>query len=381
MKKNVFLTAFLFSLIMVETDNHSSRAWAQAQKDVEFFPRRSILRLYLDPSSQDQNNPPMRRITPEKVDPIKTPEIVEPIKEPEKTPEIVEPIKEPEKVPEIVEPVKEPEKVPEIVEPIKEPEKVPEIVEPIKEPEKAPEIVEPVKEPEKVPETIKPAKDEKPKKEVPKKIKVPTKRPTIGPGQIKSSTPKSDPPVAKSAFPIIINPGGRNQNPEIVWKQLLTAKELFEWGRGKGLFLYPDSPPVVDNIAGSIPKYGVKIPLKGFESNKYYRVHIDFVKWRNPSIDSFPHRLRIFGDSGNGYRELADIGVKDIPIDDIFFIDLPIDMTTHGKMNLMLRELYAPESGYWAVWDIIITEKDGLPQILPENRQNDDLPIRNYILQ
>jgi hypothetical protein len=226
------------------------------------------------------------------------------------------------------------------------------------------------------------------KKPVPKKT-VPQKTVSKQPDQIKkddsikqdSQIKKDDLLVSKGKFPIIINPGAKNQNPAIIWNKLLSKNELFEWGRGMGLFLYPDSEPIINNIAGSIPKYGVQIPLEGFEINKYYRVYIDFVKWRNPSADSFPYVLKILGDSGNGYRSLAEISVKDIPKNNTFFIDLPIDMTVTGKLNLMLRELSAPENGYWAVWDIIVTERNNLPQIVPEDkRYGDDLPIRNYIL-
>ena len=168
---------------------------------------------------------------------------------------------------------------------------------------------------------------------------------------------------------IVINPGLSNEYASFgEWGDLIESAAIYEWGRSHNLYMRPDSPPIVDNIAGYIPPESIlSIGLNGLKRGSYYTMWIDFVSFDNPESVSFPSLLKVFVRNDYYlYRELAVFSLGNMPSEPVK-IPIPFELSESGKIYILFEEYDTGKTyrskAMWGIWDIIIADTDNLESV------------------
>ncbi len=143
------------------------------------------------------------------------------------------------------------------------------------------------------------------------------------------------------------------------WRDVLTTQELRNWGRSYDLVLEPDSPPVEDGKAAFVSRFGSKIEVKNLARYGHYTMWIDFVHYRGAEKSDIGTRLDIYGDN----RHLKSLRFNQINgRNNPYAVRLPYDLTLDGSITVVFRESAdSGSSGFWGVWDVIVTDAAKLP--------------------
>ncbi len=143
------------------------------------------------------------------------------------------------------------------------------------------------------------------------------------------------------------------------WRDVLTTQELRNWGRSYELVLEPDSPPVEDGKAAFVSRFGSKIEVKNLARYGHYTMWIDFVHYRGAEKSDIGTRLDIYGDN----RHLKSLRFNQINgRNNPYPLRLPYDLTLDGSITVVFRESAdSGTSGFWGVWDVIVTDAAKLP--------------------
>ncbi len=167
----------------------------------------------------------------------------------------------------------------------------------------------------------------------------------------------------------VINPDrGPGGDCGVRWASIINRNSLYEWGRGRGLYLVPDAPPAVDDYAGMIHRYGTRIAFEGLNPSKSYYLHADFVQWRVEAGTKPAEILRISSVENGVSALIAEVRSSDLAPGESFCIAVPYRFTVKGRIDLLFRETGA-RPGVWGMWDIILSESEKKPETIPESER------------
>jgi hypothetical protein len=163
---------------------------------------------------------------------------------------------------------------------------------------------------------------------------------------------------------IMINPGCQPETLfEANWPGIMDALEIYEWGRGRGLYLVDDRPPMIDKRAAVFDERGSSVTVKGLDPSKKYRLWMDFVSFVGNAGGEFFSPLTVTVKNlrtGKSYPK--KIKVSDIDNFALFSMKLPFEITSGVDITIEFRE-DAPRYGGWGIWDMFIGEEGAeLPQ-------------------
>ena len=161
---------------------------------------------------------------------------------------------------------------------------------------------------------------------------------------------------------ITINPGCEPREAfEATWRGVMDAKEIYEWGRARGLFLVDDRAPVVDKKAAVLDERGSSVTVRGLDPSKKYRLWIDFVSFVGNAGDTYFSPLTVsLKNLRTGKTLLKTIRISDIDNFSLYVMKLPLEIVSGGDVAIEFRE-DAARYGGWGIWDMIISEAAELP--------------------
>jgi hypothetical protein len=164
---------------------------------------------------------------------------------------------------------------------------------------------------------------------------------------------------------ISINPGDAASAPLLgSWRNGVTHREIYDWCRTVGVVLRDDAPPVINNTAAFVARFGSTLTIEGLARNRFYTFRGDFVQYTRGSSEIPPSILRIsVRDSESRSHLIAQLVMKDLVYNTMAAIDLPYENTRNGSIVLFFEEI-SPVPGLWGIWDALIVEK-GTPVPAP----------------
>lgn len=174
---------------------------------------------------------------------------------------------------------------------------------------------------------------------------------------------------------IVLNLDGKNDHKFIYsWHDAIAFRQIFHWARSKGIELFDDSNPVVDQRARFISKFGSKIKVSNLKSDHKYRMWIDFVHFHGVDDGDIISRLEIFMDKKLVKTlNFGEIDKNNNP----YKLEIPYELSTDGNVEIIFRE-HSPMGGFWGIWDLIISDSDELSHdlILGAERDKTDKGIK-----
>jgi len=194
-------------------------------------------------------------------------------------------------------------------------------------------------------------------------------------------------PQSAEPHVIIINPGISDEYAAFgEWSGLIESAAIYKWGRSHNLYMQPDSPPVVDNIAGYIPPEGsLSIVVNGLKHSSYYTMWIDFVTFENHESASLPSLFKVFIKNDYYlYRELSVFSFQDMPREPVK-IPIPFELSESGKIYILFEEYNTDKTfrsnTMWGIWDIIIANVDSLEFVTIPKPERKAMPYKIDILR
>lgn len=167
----------------------------------------------------------------------------------------------------------------------------------------------------------------------------------------------------KEVHTVILNTSFKKPKFNNSWLGTLTQKKIKKWGKTRGLFLVPDSGPVIDGLAVFVSKHGSEIIVTKLEKG-FYRLWIDFVVFNKNRTVKVPSSLEIYID-----KKLLKIIKFDkiTPAKNPFILEIPYNCTVDGKIVIYFKENTSVE-GFWGIWDIILSNSHSLPDLAQRYR-------------
>ena len=170
--------------------------------------------------------------------------------------------------------------------------------------------------------------------------------------------------IGIEGFYLVINPGENESRGYFSdWYSVTTKMDIYDWGRMKNLQMINDKGPVIDNKAFFVSKYGSKIVIKNedLKKGRQFKAYFDFVTYRDFNVNDYPSRLKLtMFNPVTGFRIEKELKIGDIDERKLYQLDVPYELTSGGYFEILFRE-FSPRTGYWGIWDLIITDRLNLP--------------------
>jgi hypothetical protein len=160
----------------------------------------------------------------------------------------------------------------------------------------------------------------------------------------------------------VYNPGGKTWKESASgWGRILKSRDIYNWGRSRGIYLIEDRGPVIDGNAAYLSPEGSKIVLTGIKRGCFYRLWIDFVGFRLYGEKNLSEVLRIsIGSEESGYRLLKVIKFTDLDSGKMEYIDIPYGMTVNDTIDIVFGD-YSTKNGFWGIWDMVLATERKMP--------------------
>ncbi len=179
---------------------------------------------------------------------------------------------------------------------------------------------------------------------------------------------------------IVLNLGEKNdQSFTYSWHDVVTFKDIYRWGRSRGIELLEDNAPIVDSRARFISKFGSTIRISNLKSDHRYRVWIDFVIFRRIDKSNIVSRLEIFMDKKLVETlNFGEVGMSNNP----YGLEIPYDLSIDGNVEIIFVE-HSPMGGFWGVWDLVVSDSNeltGLPFKEKRDRAERGISIKDRVV-
>lgn len=173
---------------------------------------------------------------------------------------------------------------------------------------------------------------------------------------------KSDGPVY-----LVLNAGDRDDAKFFKdWLDPVEETDLNKWCKSVGVSLEGDRGPISDGRARFVSRFGSKLLITGLNRNYSYRMWIDFVSFRGAKNTNIPARLEISIDG----RLLKTLNFGEITRENNpLMMEIPYDLTQDGAIDIVFNE-HSMSGGFWGVYDIIISNRESLPEKLVPAEEN-----------
>jgi hypothetical protein len=180
---------------------------------------------------------------------------------------------------------------------------------------------------------------------------------------------------------IVFNLGEKEDQSFIYsWHDVVAFKDIYQWGRSRGIELLEDSAPVVDGRARFISKFGSAIRVSNLKSDHRYRVWIDFVTFRRVDRSGIISRLEIFMDKKLVETlNFGEVGMSNNP----YKLEIPYDLSIDGNVEIIFIE-HSSMGGFWGIWDLVVSDSNELTGLLfREKRKGADrgIDIKDRIVE
>ncbi|HOO71764.1 MAG TPA: hypothetical protein PK926_08370 [Spirochaetota bacterium] len=178
--------------------------------------------------------------------------------------------------------------------------------------------------------------------------------------------------------PIVINPGSPGGGAaESGWKAVMDTRQIYEWGRSRGLYLVEDRPPLQDGRAGFFSESGTSVTVRGLDPDRKYRLWIDFVTFIGTGDGTFFSPLTLtIKNLRTGKESSRQIRLREIEAFSLFTMNIPFEISAGSDIMIEFRE-DAPVYGGWGLWDMIISDRGQIPETIPvEPGERPEMKVR-----
>jgi hypothetical protein len=180
---------------------------------------------------------------------------------------------------------------------------------------------------------------------------------------------------------IVLNLGEKDDKGFIYsWHDVVTFKDIYRWGRSRGIELLEDNAPVVDRRARFISKFGSTIRVSNLKSDHRYRVWIDFVIFRRVERSDIISRLEIFMDKKLVETlNFGEVGMSNNP----YRLEIPYDLSIDGNVEIIFIE-HSSMGGFWGIWDLVVSDSNELTGLLlreKRDRADRGIDIKDRIVE
>lgn len=164
------------------------------------------------------------------------------------------------------------------------------------------------------------------------------------------------------------------------WGAELPKKEILEWAVARQMVPVPDLPPVRDDRALFIGRYGSSVMFTGLDKEKKYILWIDFLKYNRNSLFRYDTMLTVEVRAPGSSAPAMKIELQPAMIsgEKLYRLELPYRHTSWGAVEISFRE-QAFTGGIWALWDMILASDAELPESIEIRRPDmliEEKPVR-----